>query len=116
MDYKTYLKVFGVLFLVCSSLFYETMFSNKLFLSSDALSAKSVAKGIELSIEEDNDYPLWMPCADFPGSRETGTLFARSALYLRDVYGRTTEICPFRPRRDSQDNHNHFLPGDNLSA
>ena len=23
-------------------------------------------------------------------------VIARSALYLRDVYGRTTEICPFR--------------------
>ena len=35
------------------------------------------------------------------------TLFARSALYLRDVDGRTTEICPFRD--DATTNHNHFL-------
>ena len=27
---------------------------------------------------------------------EAGMIFARSALYLRDVYSRTTEICPFR--------------------
>ena len=27
-------------------------------------------------------------------------MIARSALYLRDVYGRTTEICPFRTTPD----------------
>ena len=37
------------------------MFTEHLFLSSDSLSAKSVSQGIDISTQEHDEYPIWMP-------------------------------------------------------
>ena len=50
-----------ILFLVCSSLFYRVMFDDYLFLTQDTISAKSVKYGIEASVKEFNEYPIWLP-------------------------------------------------------
>ena len=37
------------------------MFTDYLFLSSDSLSAKSVAQGIDIASQKYDEYPTWMP-------------------------------------------------------
>ena len=81
MNLQTNLKVLGILFIVCSALFYEAMFSNKLFLSADAISAKSVAHGIELANNTYDEYPLWMPWI-FGGLPSTHSMQNISSYYF----------------------------------
>ena len=53
--------VSGILFLVCSTLFYKVLFSDYIFLTQDSISAKSVNHGIELAVDKFDEYPIWMP-------------------------------------------------------
>ena len=61
MSLNKILITVGILFIACSSLFYEVMFSDSLFLQHDSLSAKSVNHGIEMAKENYGEYPLWIP-------------------------------------------------------
>ena len=58
---NVYLKVLAALFFVCTILFYDVMFTENIFLSPDAISAKSISHGIQKSEIKDGSYPLWMP-------------------------------------------------------
>ena len=77
----TNFKILGILFLVCTALFYKVMFSDHLFLSSDALSAKSVSHGINKAAETYGEYPLWMPWM-FSGLPSTHSMQNISSYYF----------------------------------
>ncbi len=57
------------------------MFSDHLFLSSDALSAKSVSHGINKAAETYGEYPLWMPWM-FSGLPSTHSMQNISSYYF----------------------------------
>ena len=55
------IKVLGLLLFVCAIFFHEVVIGDNLFLSSDALSAKSISHGVDLAKNTYGEYPLWMP-------------------------------------------------------
>ena len=58
---KTNLKVLSILLFVICIFFHQVIIGEDLFLSSDALSAKTISHGIDLAEATYDEYPLWMP-------------------------------------------------------
>ena len=81
MKFNSRVKVLGILLIICSSLFYEVMFSNYIFLSPDSLSAQSVSRGIDIANEKYDEYPIWMPWM-FGGLPSTHSMQNISAYYF----------------------------------